>query len=833
MVGSSLTSGAALTTGNNLQSPNALYTLTLTTDGDIMVQSVNAGITIWNAGVTASPAPFLEMQTDCNLVLYTSANTAKWATSTNGHGTNCHLDMQTDGNLVIYTGAGAVVWATNPGASVGTSLTSQTLTSGQYLQSRNALFRMLLTATGHLIVQSLGEAADPLHALTFTPSTIWDAGVVASPSPFLVMQVDCNLVLYSGAQVAKWATNTAGQGSGCHLDMQDNGALVVYNRSGAALWSSMTVLNTPMFILGDGPGGQVLSAPVTDVFSSKVLLDNDLSLRSDPQWSDPLLIANCRSPSVLRPAIHVGMHYNGDISCSGDFSALSHNLSLAVSLPSIPCAASVPATQKVGGPDTFQCVLTNGATVTWTDGPSIPDTPALLKARTDLIFTVINIACTFVDLDIYCPATGFDSTSLNNLAAVLHHYRDLFWNAGVNHDLCYHNEPSSHGYNKQTCNDLFLYDTKQICRASGDPGRTVNVIIEGEILWFIHYNSYNKTLSYSCIAWAQAFFNIVNLSYFNGPAWAMSDLQAAWSRIDVYAQYVAAHGYQAAASDAVSSNDIVMIAMANTGSGYFERHALGELSMYQKFSEHIATGFSLTGQSGGLTVFPFWFVDDANNILFIKRNLLSGSYAIQGLSASSLWKSFFISTVLPLSASNVYDFFLPQVANLIDSMHDLHVVQKTGTASGKHEYQRYSALSAWQTQTQRTILPISNDVYTVNQAQYLLAQNRDLYYILTAQTGTGMTEIHALSASSGYQGWSVHAGTALQYVNPSNWDFLLSPKLDLYCIKKTGTSTGNTEIHRLTAATHYKQFDLEVSTPLEQTDSNWKFLFKQTVDSNF
>ncbi|KAM0953376.1 putative bulb-type lectin domain-containing protein [Dioscorea sansibarensis] len=52
------------------------------------------------------------MQTDCNLVLYDNGR-ALWASGTNGRGTNCRVTLQSDGNLVIYTSNNKAVWASN------------------------------------------------------------------------------------------------------------------------------------------------------------------------------------------------------------------------------------------------------------------------------------------------------------------------------------------------------------------------------------------------------------------------------------------------------------------------------------------------------------------------------------------------------------------------------------------------------------------------------------------------------------------------------------------------------------------------------------------------
>jgi hypothetical protein len=70
---------------------------------------------VWTAP-QASAGDYVTLQTDGNLVVYTSANMAVWASSTEeqcgGSGYNCVLDVQNDGNVVIYRTNGSAVWAT-------------------------------------------------------------------------------------------------------------------------------------------------------------------------------------------------------------------------------------------------------------------------------------------------------------------------------------------------------------------------------------------------------------------------------------------------------------------------------------------------------------------------------------------------------------------------------------------------------------------------------------------------------------------------------------------------------------------------------------------------
>ncbi|KAJ0987834.1 hypothetical protein J5N97_006190 [Dioscorea zingiberensis] len=61
------------------------------------------------------------MQSDCNLVLYDTANPV-WASNTGGLGSNCHVTLQSDANLVIYNNNNnnnKAVWASNTNRGKG------------------------------------------------------------------------------------------------------------------------------------------------------------------------------------------------------------------------------------------------------------------------------------------------------------------------------------------------------------------------------------------------------------------------------------------------------------------------------------------------------------------------------------------------------------------------------------------------------------------------------------------------------------------------------------------------------------------------------------------
>ncbi len=76
---------------------------------------------------------------------------------------------------------------------------------------------------------------------------------LSNSESYLVVQPDCNVVIYQGSTLATshqvWQTNTTGEGSDCFLSMQADGNLVLYNVTNCgyrcALWASHT--NVPEF----------------------------------------------------------------------------------------------------------------------------------------------------------------------------------------------------------------------------------------------------------------------------------------------------------------------------------------------------------------------------------------------------------------------------------------------------------------------------------------------------------------------------------------------------------------------------------------------------------
>ena len=140
---STLFPGQSLLPGQTLQSDYGVYTLTMQSDGNVVLRN-NESTPLWRTGTGGgqfNPRGFI-MQTDGNLVLYDTSGQARWNSQTSGN-PGAFLNVQADGNLVVYragsTGqtANGALWSS--GTNVPPPLHLQTaIASGAMVNVGNA-----------------------------------------------------------------------------------------------------------------------------------------------------------------------------------------------------------------------------------------------------------------------------------------------------------------------------------------------------------------------------------------------------------------------------------------------------------------------------------------------------------------------------------------------------------------------------------------------------------------------------------------------------------------------------------------------------------------------
>jgi surface antigen len=168
-LGSQLTSGATMTPGQYLQSPNGQYTLHMQSSDGNLVEYNAAGQPLWDppppTPTGGHPGAYAVLQGDGNFVVYAADHsTALWASYTNVP--NDYLTLQNDGNLVIYTaGGGTALWATMSSADPrGTTATGNSYPGGQctwYAEQEAHLYTGLwLASLGNAMNWAANAAAD-------------------------------------------------------------------------------------------------------------------------------------------------------------------------------------------------------------------------------------------------------------------------------------------------------------------------------------------------------------------------------------------------------------------------------------------------------------------------------------------------------------------------------------------------------------------------------------------------------------------------------------------------------------------------------------------------
>ncbi|XP_008798185.1 mannose-specific lectin 1-like [Phoenix dactylifera] len=118
----------------------------------------------------------------------------------------------------------------------------------------------------------------------------------------LVMQKDCNLVVYDGNEPI-WASGTYGKGSNCFLTLESNGELIIHGY--------------PLFIPVSSP---IWTSGSTSVDGSYVLVleyDGGLRVYGPVIWSIPSQSAELRSDGYGWPAVNDSVLWTGDVAPIG------------------------------------------------------------------------------------------------------------------------------------------------------------------------------------------------------------------------------------------------------------------------------------------------------------------------------------------------------------------------------------------------------------------------------------------------------------------------------------------------------------------------------------
>ena len=221
-----------LKVGSSLTSPNGDYSLTMQTDGNLVLSC--KGNAVWWSDTEGKTVPQgLTFQTDGNLVLYDDYRKPLWHSGTQGTEAS-KMVMQDDGNFVLYTDEGEEIWSTGT-SGLCDSINSRTIgaesfiaiKTGSSLKSLNGRYELKMQEDGNLVLRC--------------KRILWSSRTSGERiSGGLKFQTDGNLVLYTQhPRRAVWHSNSHGT-KASKLIVQNDGNAVLYTSEGKAVWATNT-----------------------------------------------------------------------------------------------------------------------------------------------------------------------------------------------------------------------------------------------------------------------------------------------------------------------------------------------------------------------------------------------------------------------------------------------------------------------------------------------------------------------------------------------------------------------------------------------------------------
>ena len=246
----SITLPSSVTSPNSfvvLDSPGGAYTLTMQTDGNLVVTHPADNTAIWasgsyDSGPNSGARPYTAtLQATGNLVITNTSGGQVWASNTANKGVAPYvLTVQDNGTVVIKDSGGAVIFNTGtvlpPPALNIANIDPSTVSSGTLfyeMQSANKLFSLNMQADGNLVEYN-GNRGVWSSNTSLTGTTPYQA----------VLRTDGNLVVTQLNGTVVWSTNTAGKGvAPYHLDLQNNGVLAIYDSQSRSIFATASVAN--------------------------------------------------------------------------------------------------------------------------------------------------------------------------------------------------------------------------------------------------------------------------------------------------------------------------------------------------------------------------------------------------------------------------------------------------------------------------------------------------------------------------------------------------------------------------------------------------------------
>nr|AAP50524.1 agglutinin [Arisaema heterophyllum] len=173
----------------------------------------------------------LIMQEDCNAVLYNG----NWQSDTANKGRDCKLTLTDRGELVIKNGDRSIVFRSGSQSDVRGNYALVVHPEGRLVIYGPSVFKINPWVPGRHSLRQLGNIPVTDNML-FSGQVLYGDGKLRARNHMLVMQDDCNLVLYGGKY--GWQSNTHGNGENCFVRLSHKGELIIKDDDFQTIWSS-------------------------------------------------------------------------------------------------------------------------------------------------------------------------------------------------------------------------------------------------------------------------------------------------------------------------------------------------------------------------------------------------------------------------------------------------------------------------------------------------------------------------------------------------------------------------------------------------------------------
>jgi hypothetical protein len=264
-----LLNGEKLNSNDKIISQNSKYALLQEAGGDVVSFNSSATAYVWQSHTGGNPNAYTVLQSDGNLVTYSSVGKVLWQSGTSGNPGDI-LTVDNAGYPLIISKNGVPIFTTAPKPPITSAPTSISGSSKEYVANQTLIqtsvgsWKLVMTANGNL---------EEYNSSGYVP---WSSGT-NHPGAIAVFQTDGNLVVYSSAVNGSplWSTNTSGN-KGAKLSMNSQGVFNVFSSNGSILWPKSTVAITSPVSIARGAPAPPAPTPAPQLSPTAPSVDNEL-----------------------------------------------------------------------------------------------------------------------------------------------------------------------------------------------------------------------------------------------------------------------------------------------------------------------------------------------------------------------------------------------------------------------------------------------------------------------------------------------------------------------------------------------------------------------------